>query len=73
MFWMAFALASTSGAHSGYYIFGAEEHDRHHEFFDYNFGVSIFMDKMLGTSFDGSALGRSIRAKRLAPLHEKFA
>ena len=36
MFWMAFGLVSTSGAHSGYYVFGAEEHDRHHEFFDYN-------------------------------------
>ena len=63
---------STSGAHSGYYVFGAEEHDRHHEFFDYNFGVSVFMDKLLGTSFEGSKLDLSLRAKRAQPWHDKL-
>jgi len=72
MFWMAFALASTSGAHSGYFVFGAESHDRHHEFFDYNFGVSVFMDKLLGTEFDGSGPAKRLKGKRAEPWHEKL-
>ena len=63
-FWMAFSLISTSGSHSGYYIFGAEEHDAHHEHFDYNYGVSVFMDKLLGTGFKGSAREAAIAAKK---------
>lgn len=44
-FWMAFALTSTSLSHSGYFAFGAQHHDLHHEHFDYNYGVDVFMDK----------------------------
>ena len=48
-YWLAFALTSTSLAHSGYRAFGAEEHDAHHEHFSWNFGVGILMDRALGT------------------------
>ena len=53
-FWMTYSLVATAGSHSGYYILGAENHDWHHEHFDYNYGVSVFMDKILGTEFHGS-------------------
>ena len=49
-----------------------QSHDRHHEFFDYNFGVSVFMDKLLGTEFDGSAPAKRLKSKRAEPWHEKL-
>jgi len=64
-FWMAFALTSTSMSHSGYLPFGALHHDQHHEHFDYNFGVAVFMDKLFGTGFHGSAREKAILGKRL--------
>ena len=36
--WFVLTLVSTCGSHSGYDFFGAEKHDEHHEFFDWNFG-----------------------------------
>ena len=55
-FWMAFAIVSTCGSHSGYSFLGGEEHDLHHQYFDYNFGVSLFMDKLCGTEYENSRL-----------------
>jgi sterol desaturase/sphingolipid hydroxylase (fatty acid hydroxylase superfamily) len=46
---MTYALASTSGSHSGYLLLGASDHDAHHELFDLNYGVGVFMDKLLKT------------------------
>ena len=63
-FWMAYSLISTSCSHSGYRVLGAENHDGHHEHFDYNFGVGVFMDKLFGTEFEGSAREKAILAKR---------
>lgn len=65
-FWMAFSLISTAMSHSGYAFLGAENHDLHHEHFDYNFGVGVFMDKLLGTGFEGSEREAAIlkKAKR---------
>jgi len=65
-FWCAFAMLSTSGSHSGYFLLGAESHDQHHEFFDYNFGVSVFMDELLGTKFEGSAAHSRLLKKQQA-------
>jgi len=48
-FWMAYALTATSMTHSGWRIFGADDHDAHHEFFHFNYGVGLFMDKLMGT------------------------
>ena len=55
-FWMAFAIVSTCGSHSGYSFLGGEEHDLHHQYSDYNFGVSLFMDKLCGTEYENSRL-----------------
>jgi len=65
-FWMAFSLISTSCSHSGYRCLGAQNHDIHHEHFDYNYGVDVFMDMMLGTSFRGSAREAALLAKHTA-------
>lgn len=51
-FWFFLALFSTGGSHSGYYFFGAEGHDIHHEKFNYNFGVGGFMDYLCGTKYE---------------------
>jgi len=63
-FWMAYALISTSLSHSGYVAFGAQGHDAHHEHFDYNYGVGVFMDKLLGTTYEGSARAKLVAANR---------
>jgi len=47
-----------------YAFLGATEHDAHHEFFDTNYGVSLFMDKLLGTHFEGSDLQKKVMANR---------
>jgi sterol desaturase/sphingolipid hydroxylase (fatty acid hydroxylase superfamily) len=49
-----------------YAFLGATEHDAHHEHFDVNFGVSLFMDKLLGTGFEGSALQAKVNRSRLS-------
>ena len=61
---MAYALASTSFSHSGYAVFGATDHDRHHEHFDCNFGVGVFMDSLFGTQFEGSRLEARVAARK---------
>jgi sterol desaturase/sphingolipid hydroxylase (fatty acid hydroxylase superfamily) len=48
-FWMTFSLAATCGSHSGYFVFGARNHDAHHEFLTCNYGTDVFMDKLFGT------------------------
>ena len=48
------ALVSTSCTHSGYILLGAQNHDWHHEHFNYNYGTDIFMDRVFGTKFIGS-------------------
>jgi len=50
-YWMAFSLASTAGSHSGYYLLGAQDHDRHHEFFSCNYGTGVFMDRLFQTEW----------------------
>ena len=62
-FWMAFAIVSTCGSHSGYSFLGGEKHDLHHQYFDYNFGVSLFMDKLCGTEFENSKLWHRLQNK----------
>jgi sterol desaturase/sphingolipid hydroxylase (fatty acid hydroxylase superfamily) len=49
--WVCFALLSTGGSHSGYYILGGEEHDIHHKYFKYNYGSIGLMDKIFGTNY----------------------
>ena len=63
-FWMAFGLISTSISHSGYRFLGAEGHDQHHEYFDYNFGVGGLMDYLCGTGFIGSSRHKALLAKK---------
>jgi len=63
MFWMCFSLASTSGSHSGYPVFGASDHDAHHEHLYCNYGTGVFMDKMLGTEYEGSELQAAVRTR----------
>lgn len=53
-FWLTFSLVSTSSTHSGYHLLGAQNHDWHHEHFDYNYGTAVFMDKLFDTNFVGS-------------------
>eukprot|EP01134_Creolimax_fragrantissima_P006886 CFRG6886T1 len=61
-FWLAFALISTGGSHSGYTLFGATHHDLHHELFHYNFGAGLnIMDKLCGTEYKGSELWKKRR------------
>ena len=55
-FWAMFSLFQTGGAHSGYHFLGAQNHDWHHEHFNYNFGTKVFMDTLLGTNYEGSPL-----------------
>ena len=71
-FWYAFSLISTGGSHSGYLFFSAEGHDAHHEFFNYNFGVSVFMDKLCGTCYAGSPLWEKNEAKKLLKGNKKL-
>jgi sterol desaturase/sphingolipid hydroxylase (fatty acid hydroxylase superfamily) len=59
-FWMCFSLVSTCGSHSGYYVFGAVDHDRHHEHLHCNYGVGVLMDRIFSTSYEGSELQRKI-------------
>ena len=66
-FWFCYALVSTGGSHSGYTFFDAESHDRHHEFFNCNFGVGGMMDAIMKTDYD------SWRAQRAAKKEGKRA
>ena len=61
-FWMANSLITTAFSHSGYLALGATDHDRHHLYYDTNFGVGLFMDRLLGTGFVEDA--RAAGAKR---------
>lgn len=70
-FWMAFSLSSTAGSHSGYSFLGGVSHDQHHEFFDINYGTSVFMDKLLGTEYEGSELQKKVEAKKAKALAKK--
>jgi sterol desaturase/sphingolipid hydroxylase (fatty acid hydroxylase superfamily) len=54
LFWLTFSLVSTSATHSGYLVLGAQNHDWHHEHFNYNYGTNVFMDRLFGTKFIGS-------------------
>jgi sterol desaturase/sphingolipid hydroxylase (fatty acid hydroxylase superfamily) len=56
-----------------YAFLGAEEHDAHHEHFDANYGVSLFMDKLCGTHFEGSALQRRVNEARARKAHKEKA
>ena len=60
-FWFAFSLISTSMTHSGYRFFGADDHDRHHEHFDCNFGVGVFMDRLCGTTFGATRATKKLK------------
>ena len=60
-YWFCYALVSTGGSHSGYTFFDAESHDRHHEYFNCNFGVGGMMDALMGTDYDS---WKAKRAKR---------
>ena len=69
-FWMIYALVQTSSTHSGYTFLGCQNHDWHHEHFDYNFGTGIIMDRIFGTEFEGSeafkkVMQRKARRKRV--------
>lgn len=48
--WFFFTTLNTViWSHSGYYPF-ASFHDNHHKYFNCNYGISIFMDSLMGTS-----------------------
>lgn len=53
LIWNVIITTNAIGSHSGYrsqiYLFDAETHDTHHKDFNYNFGINIFMDRLLGT------------------------
>merc|ERR1711924_496739 len=53
-FWVTLSLFNTGGTHSGWLFLGAQEHDWHHEFFNYSYGVVGIMDGLCGTGFEGS-------------------
>lgn len=57
--WTIFTLFNAIiSAHSGFNL-GSNSHDIHHEKFIYNYGLNIFMDKLLGTyrkDFDGKEI-----------------
>lgn len=47
--WLVMAVINTNiVAHSGFEKMG-DYHDKHHEYFNYNFGTDVFMDKLMGT------------------------
>ncbi|CAM9767626.1 unnamed protein product, partial [Heterosigma akashiwo] len=50
-FWVSNAFLNTCASHSGYTFLGAEGHDAHHQYYNYNYGVGGVMDALLGTSF----------------------
>ena len=54
-------LVSTGGSHSGYTFFDAESHDRHHEFFNCNFGVGGMMDALMGTNYEAWRRARAAK------------
>lgn len=52
--WGAVVTISVSTSHSGYVpeIGGSEEHDMHHELFNCNYGVALYLgDRCFGTYF----------------------
>lgn len=63
-FWITFSLINTGGSHSGWLFLGAQKHDWHHEFFNYEFGVLGVMDGLCGTGFEGSKEWKNWLAKR---------
>jgi len=50
-FWVLMSLVATGAGHSGYLCLGALYHDRHHQYFDYNFGVGALWDTIVGTEY----------------------
>jgi sterol desaturase/sphingolipid hydroxylase (fatty acid hydroxylase superfamily) len=50
--------------YNSYPFFGALDHDAHHEHFDVNYGVGVFMDKLFGTMFEGSELEKKVLARQ---------
>jgi len=70
--WFVLTLVSTCGSHSGYGFLGAEKHDEHHEFFDWNFGVGPVCDQLFGTSLPKGYADAS-RAKSAAMLARREA
>ena len=64
--WGVVVTISVSTSHSGYVpdIGGSNEHDMHHEFFNCNYGVALYLgDRIFGTYFKDAAafLGRRDR------------
>lgn len=63
-FWFCFGLFATGGSHSGYTFLGAEDHDNHHEFFNYHYGVGGLWDAICGTNYIGSELWEKNQRKK---------
>lgn len=61
--WTGFGVVSSTLGHSGYSFFGAQNHDFHHQYFTYNYGVGGGMDWLCGTEFIGSSKWKSIHRK----------
>jgi sterol desaturase/sphingolipid hydroxylase (fatty acid hydroxylase superfamily) len=59
--WTGFGVVSSTFGHSGYSFFGAQNHDFHHQYFSYNFGVGGGMDWLCGTGFIGSSTWKSLQ------------
>lgn len=59
--WIANAIVSTGGSHSGFSFMGASFHDAHHQYFDYNYGVGGAIDYCIGTLFEGSDLWKKVQ------------
>ena len=54
-----------------FYLSGAQNHDWHHEHFDYNYGTAVFMDKLFGTNFIGSERYVRVMKRKLLKKNEQ--
>ena len=45
-------------------MLGAQNHDLHHEHFNYNYGTALFMDKIFDTNYIGSDFQKRVEARK---------
>jgi sterol desaturase/sphingolipid hydroxylase (fatty acid hydroxylase superfamily) len=62
LFWICWSLVTTGQHHSGYHFLGAQDHDWHHEHFNYCYGT-IITDDLFGTHFIGSKRYKAMMEK----------
>eukprot|EP00602_Paraphysomonas_sp_CaronLab_P004346 CAMPEP_0185031216 /NCGR_PEP_ID=MMETSP1103-20130426/18566_1 /TAXON_ID=36769 /ORGANISM="Paraphysomonas bandaiensis, Strain Caron Lab Isolate" /LENGTH=230 /DNA_ID=CAMNT_0027566665 /DNA_START=153 /DNA_END=845 /DNA_ORIENTATION=+ len=62
--WIFNSLMTTGGSHSGHKLFDAEFHDAHHQYFDYNYGISGVTDFVFNTLWEGSNKWKQLQMKK---------